>query len=188
MPWRGPNHGACASGQRSDNGMVCELSSQLDRRDFLKLAGFTFAGVALTGCEQARVEKAIPYLIKPEEITPGKASWYASTCAGCNAGCGILVKNRDGRPIKIEGNPDHPISRGGLCAIGQAQVLGLYDSQRLQGPQINGATSDWPTLDRTIHARLREVRAGNKSVRFLSGTMTSPTTLALLKRFLSSFT
>jgi len=162
-------------------------TSRLDRRDFLKLAGFTFAGVALTGCEQAQVEKAIPYLIKPEEITPGKASWYASTCAGCNAGCGILVKNRDGRPIKIEGNPDHPISRGGLCAIGQAQVLGLYDSQRLQGPQINGATSDWPTLDRTIHARLREVRAGNKSVRFLSGTMTSPTTLALLKRFLSSF-
>jgi len=163
------------------------VASSFDRREFLRLAGFTFAGVALTGCEQARVEKAIPYLIKPEEITPGKAYWYASTCAGCNAGCGILVKNRDGRPIKIEGNPDHPISCGGLCAIGQAQLLGLYDSQRLANPMINGAPTDWQTLDQKLMDRLKEIRTGNKAVRLLSGSLTSPTALALVKRFLASF-
>ena len=162
-------------------------TSSFDRREFLRLAGFTFAGVALAGCEQARVEKAIPYLIKPEEITPGKAYWYASTCAGCNAGCGILVKNRDGRPIKIEGNPDHPVSRGGLCAVGQAQVLGLYDSQRLSGPMVNGRSSDWKTVDRELTNQLSEIRKGNKAVRFLSGSLTSPTTLALTGRFVSSF-
>jgi molybdopterin-containing oxidoreductase family iron-sulfur binding subunit len=162
-------------------------SSSFDRREFLRLAGFTFAGVALAGCEQARVEKAIPYLIKPEEITPGKAYWYASTCAGCNAGCGILIKNRDGRPIKVEGNPDHPVSRGGLCAVGQAQVLGLYDSQRLSGPMMNGTPSDWKTMDRELNNQLSEIRKGNKAVRFLSGSLTSPTTLALIGRFVSSF-
>ncbi|MBM2845404.1 MAG: Molybdopterin oxidoreductase, partial [Bacteroidetes bacterium] len=107
-----------------------EESSGLDRRSFLKLAGFSFAGAVLAGCQQGKVEKAIPFLIQPEEVTPGMAYWYSTTCGGCNAGCGVLAKNRDGRPIKLEGNPAHPISRAGLCAIGQASILSLYDSYR----------------------------------------------------------
>src|SRR5450759_5095446 len=78
------------------------------RRGFLKAAGFTFAGAWAAGCQRAPVERAIPYLIKPDEITPGRAYFYASTCGGCQAACGLLVKSRDGRPVKLEGNPDHP--------------------------------------------------------------------------------
>lgn len=166
---------------------VPEETSSFDRREFLKLAGFTFAGAAIAGCDTARMEKAIPYLVKPEEIVPGKAVWYASTCAGCNAGCGILVKNRDGRPIKLEGNPEHPVSRGGLCVVGQAQLLGLYDSLRLQQPIMGGTASDWQTVDRSIIDQLDEVGKSDKAVRFLSRTVTSPTKSSLIRKFLGTF-
>jgi Fe-S-cluster-containing dehydrogenase component len=159
----------------------------VDRRSFLRLAGFTFAGVALAGCEQTRIEKAIPYLIKPEEITPGKSYWYASTCQGCAAGCGILVKNRDGRPIKIEGNPDHPLSKGGVCAVGQAMVLGVYDSRRLTGPVLNGESSGWEDADRFVLAGLQNARRSKGAVRVLSRTLNGPTETAVLGRFLQRF-
>ncbi|MEK7263693.1 MAG: [Fe-S]-binding protein, partial [Bacteroidota bacterium] len=115
----------------------------LKRRDFLKLAGFSLFGTSLIGCSKATVEKAIPFLIKPEEITPGFASWYSTTCGGCSAGCGVFAKNRDGRPIKMEGISNHPISHGGLCAVGQAHLLGLYDSLRLKNPVANGKETTW---------------------------------------------
>ena len=120
------------------------------RRDFLKLAGFAFAGTALAGCQRAPVQYAVPYLVAPEEITPGRSYDYASTCGGCSAGCGLLVKNRDGRPIKLEGNPEHPLSRGGLCAAGQASLLGLYDQQRLQHPLQGGQPAEWAEVDQAI--------------------------------------
>src|SRR5512135_2003978 len=82
--------------------------NEVDRRDFLKLAGFSLAAVTAASCQRPGVEKAIPYLTAPEEIVPGRPYYVASTCHGCAARCGILVKCRDGRPIKIEGNPDHP--------------------------------------------------------------------------------
>jgi molybdopterin-containing oxidoreductase family iron-sulfur binding subunit len=113
------------------------LAEQFSRRSFLKAAGFTAAVAAVgAGCARAPVEKAIPYLIQPEEIVPGVSYFYATTCGGCSAGCGVLAKNRDGRPIKLEGNPQHPISRRGLCAVGQASLLGLYDSQRLKESRL----------------------------------------------------
>lgn len=157
------------------------------RRDFLKLAGFTLAGGVLAGCQPAKVEKAIPFLIKPEEITPGLATWYATTCHGCSAGCGVLAKNRDGRPIKLEGNPDHPISKGGLCAVGQASLLGLYDSKRLKTPLVRGKASNWDEVDRTVIGELERIRARRGAVRLLTGTVTSPTAQALIRQFLSGF-
>src|SRR5215469_7246354 len=87
------------------------------RRGFLKAAGFAFAGAALTGCSRAPVEKAMPYLSQPEGLVAGRAQYYSSTCAACTAGCGLLVKVRDGWPIKLEGNPDQPIGRGATCAV-----------------------------------------------------------------------
>jgi Fe-S-cluster-containing dehydrogenase component/formylmethanofuran dehydrogenase subunit B len=159
----------------------------LDRRDFLKLAGFTLAGGVLSGCQPAKVEKAIPFLIKPEEVTPGVATWYASTCAGCNAGCGLLVKNRDGRPIKLEGNPEHPISKGGLCAVGQASILSLYDSQRLQTPLLRGTKASWKDVDEDVEGKLQSIRNSRGKVRLLTGTITSPTTNAAITTFLSAF-
>ena len=117
--------------------------SPVSRRDFLKLAGFTAVGAAFAGCERSPVKHAMPYLSPPPGIVPGKSYQYASTCGGCSAGCGMLVKNRDGRPIKLEGNPDHPLSRGGLCAAGQASLLGLYDQQRLTGPLQGSQPAEW---------------------------------------------
>jgi molybdopterin-containing oxidoreductase family iron-sulfur binding subunit len=163
------------------------LPEEFSRRSFLKLAGFTFAGGVLAGCQQSNLEKAIPHLIKPEELVPGVPLWYASTCAGCSAGCGVLVKTRDGRPIKLEGNPEHPISRGGLCAVGQASLLGLYDSQRLGAPLAHGKESTWEQVDAAIKAELEGIRKRNGAVRFLTGTITSPTTNELVRRFLSTF-
>ena len=96
--------------------------SELDRRDFLKAAGFSLAAATLARCSRSPLSEAIPYVTAPEEIVPGRSYWMATTCHGCPARCGMLVKCRDGRPIKAEGNPEHPLSRGGLCAVGQATV------------------------------------------------------------------
>ena len=156
------------------------------RRDFLKAAGFSVALAAATGCSRAPVQKAMPLLNQPETIVPGRALFYASTCGGCSAGCGVLVKVRDGRPIKLEGNPEHPLSRGGLCAVGQASILGLYDSQRLEGPYKRGKLSKWEEIDAEIVDKLKEL-SGSGGVRLLSQTITSPTVQATITTFLSAF-
>ncbi len=161
--------------------------SQLGRRDFLKAAGFVFAGSVLTGCSPAPVEKAIPFLIQPEEMIPGRAYYYASTCGGCGAGCGLLVKDRDGRPIKLEGNPQHPVSQGGLCAVGQASVLELYDSLRLKNPLAQSKESTWEEIDRAVASDVERIRREGGAVRFLSGTITSPTTQGMIANFLKGF-
>jgi molybdopterin-containing oxidoreductase family iron-sulfur binding subunit len=153
------------------------------RRGFLKAAGFAFAGAALTGCSRAPLEKAMPYLAQPEGLVAGRPQFYASTCAGCSAGCGLLVKVRDGRPIKLEGNPEHAISRGATCAVGQASILGLYDSLRLKHPTAGGKPSTWPDVDAAIRSRLRP----DTAVRYLSGTIISPTKQAAIDKFLAQF-
>ena len=176
----------CASGNEFPEPPSAE-ESQLDRRDFLKAAGFVFAGSVLTGCSPAPVEKAIPFLIQPEEVIPGRASYYASTCGACSAGCGLLVKNRDGRPIKLEGNSQHPISQGGLCAVGQASILGLYDSLRLKHPVAQGKETTWEEVDRAVFSDLERIRREGGPVRFLSGTIISPTTQGVIENFLKRF-
>jgi Fe-S-cluster-containing dehydrogenase component len=157
------------------------------RRDFLKAAGFTFAGAFLGGCQRAPVQEAVPPLILTEEIISGRSSEYASTCGACSAGCGLLVKSRDGRPIKLEGSPDHPVSKGGLCAAGQASLLGLYDRLRLRQPLKEGREASWDEIDRDIRGQLDTIRRQGGTVRILSGTITSPTAQMLIKRFLRSF-
>jgi molybdopterin-containing oxidoreductase family iron-sulfur binding subunit len=159
----------------------------LNRRTFLKLAGFTFAGTTLGGCQRAPVQHAVPYLLAPGGLIPGRSYDYASTCGACSAGCGMLVKNRDGRPIKLEGNPEHPLSRGGLCAVGQASLLGLYDQQRLKDPRREGEVEAWKQIDDAIGLRLENIRKQKGSVRFLTGSINSPTTLALIRKFLATF-
>ncbi len=163
------------------------IQAEVDRRSFLKLAGFSIAGALVSGCQQATVEKAIPFLIPHEEITPGLAYWYATICAGCPAGCGVMAKCRDGRPIKLEGNPGHPLSSGGLCAVGQASLLGLYDSHRLKNPLIDGNESSWEQIDADVVKELEHIKATGGAVRFLTGTIDSPTTRGMIGRFLSGF-
>src|SRR5439155_7019618 len=120
------------------------------RRSFLKAAGFSFAGAVAASCSRGPASTALPRVAQPEGLVPGRPVLYASTCGGCEAGCGVLVTTRDGRPLKIEGNPDHPLSGGSTCAVGQASILGLYDSQRLAYPTRRGQRASWADVDREI--------------------------------------
>jgi anaerobic selenocysteine-containing dehydrogenase len=114
---------------------------KIDRRDFLKLVGVS-AGAAATGCADP-TEQLIPYVIQPEELTPGIALTYASSCQECGAGCGIHVKTREGRPIKLEGNPQHPVNKGTLCSRGQVALGWTYHPDRWNGPLSNGESVAW---------------------------------------------
>ena len=106
---------------------------QLDRRDFLRLVGASAGAAAAVGCADP-VEKLVPYVIQPEEITPGIAVHYASTCMECPTACGLHVTTREARPIKLEGNPDHPINQGRLCTRGQASIARTFLPDRFPGP------------------------------------------------------
>lgn len=152
-----------------------EKTSTVSRRSFLKTTGFSF-GALFVACSKAPVKKAIPFLIQPEEILPGKSIWYASTSNACAAHCAVHVKNRDGRPIKLEGNPNHPLNQGGLCSQCQASLLELYDSKRILNPTIKGKKVRWDTFDNKILKKLKEVKKSGDEIAILSNTITSPST------------
>ena len=108
---------------------------QLSRRDFLKIGAGTLATAVLAGCQQPRRWVTLePYVRPPEEQIAGVATWYASTCRQCPAGCGIIARVMNGRALKLEGNPQHPLNRGRLCARGQSGLQVLYNPDRLPGP------------------------------------------------------
>jgi Fe-S-cluster-containing dehydrogenase component len=157
------------------------------RRSFLKAAGFSFAGAVASSCSRAPASMALPYVAHPEGLVPGRPVLYASTCGGCEAGCGVLVTTRDGRPLKIEGNPDHPLSGGATCAVGQASLLGLYDGQRLGSPMRRGQKSTWADVDKEITETFSRLRQDGGAVRILTSTITSPTAAALLAGFVGGF-
>ncbi len=159
-----------------------EANDVTPRRDFLKFMGFSVAAATLAACE-APVVKSIPYLIKPEEVYPGIANYYASTFwDGCDY-CPVVVKTREGRPIKIEGNELSAITRGGTNARTQASVLSLYDGARLKNPVANGAPSSWDTIDSTVTAKLSQIAGKNGNIRILSSTIISPTTKKIIDEF-----
>jgi anaerobic selenocysteine-containing dehydrogenase len=113
----------------------------LKRRTFMKALGLAAAGAVLPGCER-EAHRLVPYLLPDDEIVPGVANWYASTCRECSAGCGITVRVMEGRAKKIEGNPVHPLNQGKLCAQGQAALQGLYNPDRLRGPLRRNGRGD----------------------------------------------
>ena len=156
-----------------------ELSS--NRRDFLKYFGFGISAVALAACNKTPVKHAIPYVIKPENITPGIPNWYATTCP--DSGNSILVKTREGRPIKIEGNPDSPLFKGGVSAIEHATLLSLYDNERLQQPKSEGTDTDWANLD----SKLKAAFASSKGIRIVSGTTNSPSAIKAVAEFTTKY-
>jgi anaerobic selenocysteine-containing dehydrogenase/Fe-S-cluster-containing dehydrogenase component len=106
----------------------------MNRRDFFKIVATTGATAAAAGCQQA-TEQILPLVVPNETLVPGVASYFATVCRECPSGCGVLARNRDGRVVKLEGNPDHPVNRGSLCARGQAALQGLYHPDRFAGPQ-----------------------------------------------------
>jgi molybdopterin-containing oxidoreductase family iron-sulfur binding subunit len=146
------------------------------RRDFLALMGFGLAA-GLSAC-RAPAQYAIPLLRGSDQLVPGVAEWYATTCGGCPSACGLLVKQRDGRPIKIEGNSQSPLFGGGTCATGQATVLSLYDNERLRGPMWQGRQATWQQIDTQVMDSLDSLKAGG--VVLLSGTITSPSMLEIV--------
>jgi molybdopterin-containing oxidoreductase family iron-sulfur binding subunit len=167
--------------------MVDGPGSLTTRRSFLKAAGFSVAGALTASCSRGPVSKAVPYIQQPEEFTPGRPVSYASTCDACGARCGVIVTTRDGRPLKIEGNPDHPLSLGATCAAGQAAILGLYDDQRLHFPLRRGQQSTWTEVDRAVAVELDRIRRKGGAVRLLTPTITSPSADALMSAFLATF-
>jgi molybdopterin-containing oxidoreductase family iron-sulfur binding subunit len=167
-------------------------SAGIARRDFLTIMGASMA-MATLSCARRPVHKIIPHVVQPEDVVPGVASFYASTCKECSVGCGILTKNREGRPIKLEGNPDHPANRGALCGQGQASLLNLYDPDRLKAPysknkgQVTGSDLSWEEIDKQIAPKLQAIAARGGRVRVLTGTLNSPSTEKLIGEFLAGF-
>jgi MoCo/4Fe-4S cofactor protein with predicted Tat translocation signal len=154
-------------------------TSGTSRRDFLKVMGFSTAAVALAACETP-VNRAIPYVVKPEEVTPGVANFYATTFYDGHDYSAVLVKTREGRPIKIEANDMNGLSHNGTNARVQASVLDLYDGARLKGPWLKGVETTWRTIDQKAAAAM----AGG-AVRILTSTIISPSTQELINEFVA---
>jgi MoCo/4Fe-4S cofactor protein with predicted Tat translocation signal len=164
-----------------ENGTNWESS----RRDFLKVLGFGIGTATLAACETP-VKKAIPYVTKPDEIVPGVANYFASTIVQGGDYCSVLVKTREGRPIKIEGNSLSAVTGGGTSARAQAAVLSLYDTKRIKsaGTIGGGAVTEkpWAELDREVKAKLA---AGN--VRIITNTIISPSADAAITEFTTRY-
>lgn len=168
---------------------------ETSRRDFLKYLGFGIGAATIAaGCD-IPVKKAIPYVIKPDTIVPGVATYYASTFMLGGDYCPVLVKTREGRPIKIEGNALSKVTMGGTSARAQASVLSLYDTSRLDGPyrvadgKINRPTGkhamgpSWTEIDKEIAGKLN----ANSRIRIVGHTMLSPTAKKAMDDFKAKF-
>ncbi|SMG48906.1 prokaryotic molybdopterin-containing oxidoreductase family, iron-sulfur binding subunit [Marivirga sericea] len=156
------------------------------RRDFLKMMGFGVAAASLAACE-APVRKAIPYLNKPVDVDPGIPNYYASTYSVGGDYASIVVKTREGRPIKIEGNKNSSITQGGVNAQVEASVLSLYDQERLKGPLKDGKNADWGTIDKEIKEQLQAISDAGGQIKLVSNTVNSPSTLKAIKEMAAKY-
>jgi len=152
---------------------------EIKRRDFVKLLGGVSVATALPGCTRQRPRNLIPYVIPHEEIKPGKAVWYASVCRECPAGCGVHVRVREGRAVKIEGNPVHPVNEGKLCSRGHAALQGLYNPDRMQQPRKKNEDGRWERIawddaEELIAEKLKTLRDDGKpdSIAFIGSHQT----------------
>lgn len=157
------------------------------RRDFLKICGFSLTAATLVASCKAPINKAIPFLIKPEEVTSGVANYYASSFIDGSDYCSILVKTREGRPIKIEGNELSSITRGGTSARIQASVLSLYDSERLKEPLHKKAKISWEDIDKIVIPLLKSINTNGRKIVILSSTIISPSTKSVYKDFIKTY-
>ncbi|MEX1051150.1 MAG: molybdopterin-dependent oxidoreductase, partial [Gemmatimonadales bacterium] len=164
------------------------MTDGMDRRKFLKVLGVTGGGTAaLAGCSTDDVAKLIPYMVPVEDQIPGVATYYASTCRGCAAGCGVHVKVREGRAVKLEGNPEAPINRGKLCARSQASLQATYHPDRNRSAMMRQgeglAPAEWEAALAEVATRLQAAPAG--SVWFMHGTQTGSLD-ALIGKFVTA--
>ena len=155
------------------------------RRDFLKFMGFSVAAATLASCETP-VIKSIPYVNKPEDITPGVANWYASSFYDGIDFANVLVKTREGRPIWLKGIKDG-FSKAGLTPRINTSTLNLYNSSRLNGPTIDGQESSWNSVDSGIKEQLESIAAEGGNIRILSNTIISPSTKMVIDNFVAKY-
>ena len=159
--------------------------STTSRRDFLKYAGFSTAAATIAACE-GPIIKSVPYVFQPEQIRPGIANYYATTIADGYDFASILIKTREGRPIKVESNTDSPVL-GSANARVHASVLSLYDSLRLKGPLLEGRDITWDNFYREITAALNGLSSLNKKVIMMTPTLASPTSKKIIDDFVKVF-
>lgn len=157
-----------------------------NRRDFLKMMGFGVAAVSLAACE-APIRKAIPYVNKPVDIDASIPNYYASTYINGGDYCSIVVKTREGRPIKIDGNALSSVTKGGTSAQVEASVLSLYDNDRLRGPKAEGKRVEWAVLDSQITSKLNEISRAGGQIRIVSNSIISPSTKAVIDTFKAKY-
>lgn len=147
---------------------------ELDRRVLLRLLA-SVGLVGLNACGDPD-ESALPYVDAPEFVIPGRPAWYATAVTVAGIAQPVLAKTHAGRPVKLEGNPDHPATRGASDCFLQAALLGLYDPERSQAPRYLGRPADWAAFDADMAGRVTELdRRGGRGFRLLTGTVTSPT-------------
>jgi molybdopterin-containing oxidoreductase family iron-sulfur binding subunit len=158
-------------------------SSSTTRRDFLKYVGFSTAAATLSACE-GPVHKSIPYVVQPEQIIPGVADFYATTMFDGFDFANLLVKTREGRPIKIENNTIDGAKFAANARV-HASVLSLYDSMRLKGPKMDAKNATWNEVEAKIKSSLADAKAKGGQVVLLTNTLASPSTEKLIADFIS---
>ncbi|HEY0349175.1 MAG TPA: hypothetical protein VGC60_13580, partial [Pyrinomonadaceae bacterium] len=171
-----------------------EWNDPVERRTFLKLMGASLALAGLSGCVIQPPEKVIPYVKQPEEETPGKGLFFATAYSLGGIATPLLVRSNEGRPTKVEGNPDHPSNPGGSATdiFSQASILTLYDPDRSQTPLYRGETRAWTSFVAEIRGLIDKEGDGLKAkkgagLRFLTETITSPSVAAQMKQILTDF-
>src|SRR5438045_1881425 len=151
-------------------------------RGFLEMAGATLALAGLAGCTRQPLETIVPYADPPERRVQGQPQWFATAIPFRGFGFGVLAKSFEGRPVKLEGNPDHPASLGATNAIVQASILDLYDPTRATGPSKNGVAAAW----NDFAAELRALLARGALLRILTQGVASPTLITQISRLLAA--
>jgi molybdopterin-containing oxidoreductase family iron-sulfur binding subunit len=155
------------------------------RREFLTLMSASLALAGLTACTKQPAEKILPYVKQPEEVVPGRPLFFATAVSHDGYARGVLVESHEGRPTKIEGNPDHPVSLGATDVFGQAAILGLYDPDRSQTVRFFGEVRTLAQFRAVLQDVLGKQKAkGGAGLRFLTGTVTSPTLAAQMEAVL----
>jgi molybdopterin-containing oxidoreductase family iron-sulfur binding subunit len=165
-----------------------EWTDNSSRRDFMKIMGASMALAGLSACTKQPLEPIVPYVKQPNNLVLGKPLFYATAMPLGVYGTGLLVESHEGRPTKIEGNPQHPSSLGGTDVFTQASVLGMYDPDRSQINTYLGETRTWPEVLQNLRGVVKAEKAnGGAGLRVLSGATSSPSFVAQMQAFLKVY-
>jgi MoCo/4Fe-4S cofactor protein with predicted Tat translocation signal len=168
---------------------AAEWTDEPSRRHFMKLMGASLALAGLSACTLKKTQEAVvPYVVPPEEVIPGRPLFFASTAPWMGYGKGVVVESHEGRPTKVEGNRDHPSSLGAADIWVQASILEMYDPDRSQTVKHGNDTSTWGNFTTDLSAVLAKAKVdGGEGLRFLTGTVTSPTVARLMADILEQY-